>query len=58
VTVEELALAEAVHRRLDEGARVQIGELLGRLEPLEDRPGPTSQPSRSPGKRIFENVPM
>src|SRR4030095_13137643 len=31
VAVEELALAEPVHRRLDEGARVQGGELLGGL---------------------------
>src|SRR5262245_9675805 len=40
VAVEELALAEPVHRRLDEGTRVQVGQLLGSLEPLEDGTGP------------------
>src|SRR5262245_39770839 len=35
VPVQEAPLAEAVHRRLDERARTQIGELLGRLQPLD-----------------------
>ena len=34
-----LGLAEAVHRRLDEGARVQVRELLGRAQPLGQRRG-------------------
>src|SRR3989442_7814276 len=50
VTVEELALAEAVHRRLDKGARVEIGELLGRLEPLEDRPR-TDEPAEPQARK-------
>src|SRR2546427_625662 len=37
VTVEEPALTEPVDRGLDERARVEGGELLGRLEALEDR---------------------
>src|SRR5262245_30078876 len=40
VAIEQLALTEPMHRRLDEGARVQVRELLGRLEPLQNGPGP------------------
>src|SRR5207237_8568770 len=48
VAVEQLALTEAVHRSLDEGARVQIGELLGRLEPFEDRRRSDEPPEPKP----------
>ena len=36
VAVEQAPLAEAVDGGLDERARVEIGELLGRLQPLDD----------------------
>src|SRR5437867_8836355 len=45
VAVEEPPLAEPVDRRLDERARVEVGELLGRLEPLEDRRGADDPPA-------------
>src|SRR5206468_6478405 len=48
VAVEEPPLAEPVDRRLDERARVEVGELLGRLEPLEDRPGADDPPEAQP----------
>ena len=36
VAVQQAPLAEPVHGRLDERARPEIGELLGRAEPLHD----------------------
>src|SRR3989440_2598438 len=50
VTIEQPPLAEAVHRRLDEGARVQVRELLGRAQPLGQRRGRHEPAKAQPGK--------
>src|SRR5439155_22446126 len=48
VTVEEPPLAEPVARRLDAPAPVEVGELLRRLEPLEDRGRADDPPEAQP----------
>src|SRR5437667_655281 len=55
--LEQPALAEVIDRGLDQGARLQVRELLGRLQPLEQRARRHEPAEPQPGEQDLRERP-